>query len=79
MIWWGGSDLPRKDKEMNNLKKVRTEKGMSQSALAEASGVSVRMIQHYEQGVRDINKAEALTVLRLADALGCDVRDILTV
>lgn len=64
---------------MNNLKRVRTEKGMSQSDLAEASGVSVRMIQHYEQGVRDINKAEALSVLRLADALGCDVRDILAV
>ena len=52
---------------------------MSQSALAEASGVSVRMIQHYEQGVRDINKAEALSVLKLADALGCEVRDILAV
>ena len=64
---------------MNNLKKMRTEKGMSQSELAEASGVSVRMIQHYEQGFRDINQAEALTVLRLADALGCEVRDILTV
>ena len=64
---------------MNNLKKIRTEKGMSQSALAEASGVSVRMIQHYEQGVRDINKAEALSVLKLADALGCEVRDILAV
>ena len=64
---------------MNNLKKIRTEKGMSQSALAEAAGVSVRMIQHYEQGVRDINKAEALSVLKLADALGCEVRDILTV
>lgn len=64
---------------MNNLKRVRTEKGMSQSDLAEASGVSVRMIQHYEQGVRDINKAEALSVLKLADALGCEVRDILTV
>lgn len=64
---------------MNNLKKIRTEKGMSQSDLAEASGVSVRMIQHYEQGVRDINKAEALSVLKLADALGCEVRDILTV
>lgn len=63
----------------NNLKTMRMAKGMSQSALAEASGVSVRMIQHYEQGFRDVNKAEALTVLRLADALGCDVRDILTV
>lgn len=64
---------------MSKLKEWRLSRNMSQSDLAEASGVSVRMIQHYEQGVRDINKAEALTVLRLADALGCDVRDILTV
>lgn len=62
---------------MSNLKKMREAKGMSQSKLAEASGVNVRMIQHYEQGFRDINKAEVVTALRLADALGCDVRKIL--
>ena len=62
---------------MSRLKEMRESKGLSQSQLARESGVNVRMIQHYEQGVRDINRAEAETVLRLADALGCDVREIM--
>lgn len=50
---------------------------MSQKQLAEESGVSIRMVQYYEQGVNDINKAEALTVYRLAHALWCKVEDLL--
>ena len=64
---------------MNNLKQARVSRGLSQSQLAAASGVSVRMIQHYEQGVRDINKAQAINVVRLADALEIDVKDILDI
>ena len=62
---------------MTNLKRIRTEAGLSQTKLAEASGVSVRMIQHYEQGVKDINAAAAITVYRLAQALACTVEDLL--
>ena len=62
---------------MSNLKKMRELAGYSQSKLAEVSGVSVRMIQHYEQGRADINKAEAMTVYRLAFCLQCGVEDIL--
>ena len=62
---------------MSRLKIMREASGMSQSELARASGVNVRLIQHYEQGVRDINKASVITVLRLADALKCDIRYIL--
>ena len=39
---------------MTKLKRIRKERGLSQSRLAEASGVNVRMIQHYEQGVKDM-------------------------
>lgn len=59
------------------LKDIRTEKGLSQSELAKASGVNLSMIQFYEQGRRDINKAQAIVVVKLADALGCDVKKIL--
>jgi len=62
---------------MNALKSMREYKGLSQSQLAKASNVNVRMIQHYEQGIKDINKAQVLTVLRLAEALGCDVYEII--
>ena len=54
---------------MNNLKKIREAKEISQNALAQLSGVNVRMIQHYEQGTKDINKASALTIYKLAQAL----------
>ena len=60
-----------------NLKLIRIMSGLSQAKLAEASGVNVRMIQHYEQGSKDINAAAALTVYRLAHALECTVEDLL--
>lgn len=60
-----------------NLKRIREARGLSQAKLAEASGVSVRMIQHYEQGVKDINSAAALTVYRLAQALDSTVEFLL--
>lgn len=62
---------------MTKLKMIREESGLSQSKLAESSGVNVRMIQSYEQGFKNINSAAALTVYRLARALGCDVEDLL--
>lgn len=62
---------------MNNLKSIRETKNISQSKLAELSGVSVRMIQHYEQGVKDISKAQAITVYNLAQALECTVEDLI--
>lgn len=62
---------------MTNLKRIREIRGLSQSKLAESSGVSVRMIQHYEQGVKDINNAAAITVYRLAQALDSTVEFLL--
>ena len=52
------------------LKRVRSAYGCSQSRLSEMSGVGLRSIQMYEQRRKDINKAEAESVLRLARALG---------
>lgn len=64
---------------MTKLKTIRREAGLSQSKLAEASGVNIRMIQYYEQGVKDINAAGALTVYKLAQALNCKVEDLLEI
>lgn len=63
--------------DRTNLKRIREAVGLSQSKLADVSGVSVRMIQHYEQGVKDINAAAALTVYKLAQALNCKVEDLI--
>lgn len=66
---------------MYKLKVKREAAGLSQSQLAAASGVPIRMIRQYEAEAasahRDINKAEALRVYRLAQALRCDISEIL--
>lgn len=58
------------------LKKIREERCLSQSELAKASGVNVRMIQYYEQGVKDIGRASVSTVIALAEALGVSTGEI---
>lgn len=62
---------------MSNLKNIRTQRGYSQSQLAELSGVSVRMVQYYEQGAKDINLAQANTLYKLAQALECNMEELL--
>ena len=61
----------------SRLKFYREEKGLSQSQLAKLSGVSLRNIQAYEQGTRDINEAQCIKVVQLAEALECDIYNIL--
>lgn len=61
----------------SKLKFMRESKDMTQAELAERSGVKLRSIQNYEQGFHDINGAKVVTVLNLAEALGCDVYDII--
>ncbi len=62
---------------MSNLKAMRLKTGLSQNKLAKLSGVNVRMIQQYEQGVKHINNAAALTVYHLANALNCKMEDLI--
>lgn len=61
----------------SSLKFMRECRGFSQSKLAELSRVPLRNIQAYEQGYKDINKAQCVTVLQLAEALDCDIYDII--
>ena len=55
----------------STLKTIRKQSRFTQKELAELSGVTLRMIQAYEQGDQDIMKAEAQTVFALARVLGC--------
>ena len=59
------------------LARLRAYANLSQSALAEKSDVNVRIIQSYEQGARDIGKAQFSTVAKLAEALGCNPLELL--
>lgn len=60
-----------------SLKSLRESARITQKVLAEKSGVSFRMVQKYENGEKDINKAEAMTVYKLSKALKCKMEDIL--
>lgn len=60
-----------------NLKRIRIAYGCTQSELAKKADVTLRSIQMYEQRNKDINKANADTVFRLAKALGCTMEDLI--
>ena len=63
---------------MRKLKIMRTGAGLSQRQLSELSGVNLRTIQDYESnGGQVIDKASLRTLLNLAKALGCNIKDIL--
>ena len=62
-----------------NLKRIREAVGLSQSQLAAEAEVSLRSIQHYEQRSKDINKAQSITLVKMARVLGCAVEDLIEI
>ena len=62
---------------MLNIKKVRIEKQLTQQQVADASGVKVGVLRHYEQGSKNIDTAKLETLLNICGALGCNLVDIL--
>lgn len=59
------------------LKDKRTAAGLSQSELAKATGVNVRLIQDYEQGHKNINRAAAETIYKFSKVLGCTMEELI--
>lgn len=64
---------------ITNLQKMRKACELSQSELANLSGVDIRSIQMYEQRRNDINKAQAGTLYKLARVLNCNIEDLLEI
>lgn len=64
---------------MNKLKEIRTQQGLSQSLLSKETNVSLKTLQAYEQGDRDLNKAQAETVYKLAKALNCKMEELIDI
>ena len=62
-----------------NLKMLRQNAGLSQSELAEITGVPLRTIQQYEQKQKNINAAKAETVIKLAKELNCSVEVLMEI
>lgn len=65
----------RRIKEVR-LGQLRRMNAYSQSILAQRSHVSLRMIQQYEQGAKDIRKASVSSIQNLARTLGCGIEDL---
>lgn len=59
---------------MNNIKRIRKDKGITQKALAEAANVSSPFMYDLENGNRN---AKPETWERIATALGCTVNDLI--
>lgn len=59
------------------LKEMRQFRGLSQSQLAEKTGINIRTLQHYEQGSKNFDHARIDTILRVCIALGCKLDDII--
>lgn len=66
-----------RSKTSTRLKRIRKERNLTQQQLSDVSGVSLRMIQLYEQRKNDINAAQASTVMKLAQVLGCKPADLI--
>lgn len=61
----------------NRLQSTRLAHDLSQSELATAAGINPRMLQYYEQGVKEISGAKLATLLKICLALNCKLEDIL--
>lgn len=59
------------------LKEKRMQTGLSQSQLAEKTGLNVRTIQHYEQGSKIFDHARIDTILKICVALNCKLEDVI--
>lgn len=61
-----------------SLKESRMKAGLTQSELAQKAGINCRVLQHYECGSRDINGAKLITLLKICNALDCELSNIVT-
>ena len=69
--------IVRSRNPQTRLRRLRTACGYTQAELGKRAEVSLRSIQMYEQRNKDINKAAAETVWRLARVLGCSMESLL--
>lgn len=68
---------PKIAKFKSRLKKMRIMRGFTQESLAEISNVNIKSIAAYEQNPEKLLSASAGTILKLADAMNCDMEDLI--
>ena len=62
-----------------NLLRVRKEKGLTLQELSKLSGVYLQTIQKIESGITPIDSVKLGTLVKLAKALKCKVKDLVNV
>ena len=71
------TELYKEAKKDTNLKLLRVKAELTQKELAELAAVPLRTIQQYEQRQKNINRAQAETLARIAKQLYCNIEDLL--
>ena len=74
---YAADQIRERSRKEARLQQIRRLNAYSQKMLSERSGVSLRMIQQYEQGAKDIRKASASGLLALAGTLHCSIEDLI--
>lgn len=62
---------------MNKLKTMRNRAGLSQSQLANLTGINVGTLRHYEQGSKNFDHARLDTILKTCIVLDCKLENII--
>lgn len=71
------TELYKEAKKDTNLKLLRQKAELTQRELAELAEVPLRTVQQYEQRQKNINRAQAETLARIAKQLYCNIEDLL--
>lgn len=71
------NELRQAKRCMTYLKMFRQQMNMTQRELAEKTQIPIKTIQQYEQGQKNINKAQSEYVIRLAKVLCCAPEQLL--
>lgn len=70
----GTKKMPRDSGNVSLIARARLSAGLTQSQLAGRIGVAAQHVGRWERGER---KPKIDALIKIADALGCDVRDLM--
>lgn len=68
---------PPRNAAQTKLKAVRIQTGITQKQLADAAGLNLRTLQHYEQGAKPFDNAHISVILSVCNALNCTYSDVI--
>lgn len=69
--------MPKKNPYPTQLEAARRAAGLTRQELSKLTGISCRTIEAYEQQKNDFNMAAAVTVKKIAAAIGVPMESII--